>query len=304
MKTEISKEEISKTEISKEEISSNGRKIVGTAAACPVCPHHCRLMDGQYGRCGARKNENGKIICDNYGKVTALALDPIEKKPLRHFFPGSMILSVGSYGCNLSCPFCQNHEISMARSENTGWRMMRPEELADLAEDCRGRGNIGVAFTYNEPLAGYEFVRDTARLVHERGMKNVLVTNGTAKLPVLEELLPYIDAMNIDLKGFTEEYYRKLGGSLETVKEFIRRAAKECHVELTTLIVPGENDSAEEMEREAEWIASVDSEIVLHVTRFFPRYRMTDRKATDVEEVYRLRDAAGKYLKYVYTGNC
>ena len=304
MKTEISKEEISKTEISKEEISSNGRKIVGTAAACPVCPHHCRLMDGQYGRCGARKNENGKIICDNYGKVTALALDPIEKKPLRHFFPGSMILSVGSYGCNLSCPFCQNHEISMARSENTGWRMIRPEELADLAEDCRGRGNIGVAFTYNEPLAGYEFVRDTARLVHERGMKNVLVTNGTAKLPVLEELLPYIDAMNIDLKGFTEEYYRKLGGSLETVKEFIRRAAKECHVELTTLIVPGENDSAEEMEREAEWIASVDSEIVLHVTRFFPRYRMTDRKATDVEEVYRLRDAAGKYLKYVYTGNC
>ena len=293
-----------KTEISKEEISSNGRKIVGTAAACPVCPHHCRLMDGQYGRCGARKNENGKIICDNYGKVTALALDPIEKKPLRHFFPGSMILSVGSYGCNLSCPFCQNHEISMARSENTGWRMMRPEELADLAEDCRGRGNIGVAFTYNEPLAGYEFVRDTACLVHERGMKNVLVTNGTAKLPVLEELLPYIDAMNIDLKGFTEEYYRKLGGSLETVKEFIRRAAKECHVELTTLIVPGENDSAEEMEREAEWIASVDSEIVLHVTRFFPRYRMTDRKATDVEEVYRLRDAAGKYLKYVYTGNC
>ena len=304
MKTEISKEEISKTEISKEEISSNGRKIVGTAAACPVCPHHCRLMDGQYGRCGARKNENGKIICDNYGKVTALALDPIEKKPLRHFFPGSMILSVGSYGCNLSCPFCQNHEISMARSENTGWRMMRPEELADLAEDCRGRGNIGVAFTYNEPLAGYEFVRDTARLVHERGMKNVLVTNGTAKLPVLEELLPYIDAMNIDLKGFTEEYYRKLGGSLETVKEFIRRAAKECHVELTTLIVPGENDSAEEMEREAEWIASVDPEIVLHVTRFFPRYRMTDRKATDVGEVYRLRDAAGKYLKYVYTGNC
>lgn len=293
-----------KTEISKEEISSNDRKIVGTAAACPVCPHHCRLMDGQYGRCGARKNENGKIICDNYGKVTALALDPIEKKPLRHFFPGSMILSVGSYGCNLSCPFCQNHEISMARSENTGWRMMRPEELADLAEDCRGRGNIGVAFTYNEPLAGYEFVRDTARLVHGRGMKNVLVTNGTAKLPVLEELLPYIDAMNIDLKGFTEEYYRKLGGSLETVKEFIRRAAKECHVELTTLIVPGENDSAEEMEREAEWIASVDSEIVLHVTRFFPRYRMTDRKATDVEEVYRLRDAAGKYLKYVYTGNC
>ena len=278
--------------------SSDGRKV------CPVCMHHCALLEGQYGRCRARKNENGKIISVNYGKVTSAMLDPIEKKPLARFYPGSKILSVGSFGCNLFCPFCQNHEISMARSENTGWRMMRPEELADLAEDCRGRGNIGVAFTYNEPLAGYEFVRDTARLVHERGMKNVLVTNGTAKLPVLEELLPYIDAMNIDLKGFTEEYYRKLGGSLETVKEFIRRAAKECHVELTTLIVPGENDSAEEMEREAEWIASVDPEIVLHVTRFFPRYRMTDREATDVGEVYRLRDAAGKYLKYVYTGNC
>lgn len=209
-----------------------------------------------------------------------------------------MILSVGSYGCNLSCPFCQNYEISMIRPgndqsanactagrsgyeaagepeqpepEHTGWRMMQPEEIADLAEVCQDRGNIGVAFTYNEPLTGYEFVRDTARLVHERGMKNVLVTNGMAEL---------------------------------TVKSFIKRAADACHVELTTLIVPGENDSVEEMERETEWIASVSPEIVLHVTRFFPRYRMMDRDATDVRAVYRLRDAAGKHLKYVYTGNC
>ena len=161
-----------------------------------------------------------------------------------------------------------------------------------------------MAFTYNEPLAGYEFVRDTAKMVRERGMKNVLVTNGTAELSVLEEILPYIDAMNIDLKGFTKDYYRKLGGSLEAVKAFIRRAAEECHVELTTLIVPGENDSEEEMEREAEWIASVDPETVLHVTRFFPRYKMADRQATDVETVCRLRDTAAEYLKYVYTGNC
>ena len=279
-------------------------------AACPVCFHHCRLDEEQYGRCRARKNVKGTVVCDNYGKVTALALDPIEKKPLRHFMPGSLILSVGSYGCNLSCPFCQNHDISMGDGMVTEYREITPEELTELAaayreqKDAYGRGNIGVAFTYNEPLAGYEFVRDTAKLVRERGMKNVLVTNGTAELPVLEEILPFIDAMNIDLKGFTEDYYRKLGGSLEAVKAFVRRAAEECHVELTTLIVPGENDSEEEMEREAEWIASVDSEIVLHVTRFFPRYKMNDREATDVETVYRLRDIAVKYLKNVYTGNC
>ena len=288
-------------------------------AVCPVCPHHCSLKEGQYGRCRARKNEKGTIICVNYGRITALALDPVENKPLRHFFPGSMILSAGSYGCNLSCPFCQNYQISMAGSEEKeaadyvtdeaaagvpDFREMSPEEVAELAEDLRGRGNIGVAFTYNEPLVGYEFVRDTARLVRRRGMKNVLVTNGTGEIPVLEELLSCIDAMNIDLKGFTRDYYRKLGGDLDTVKAFIKRAAQVCHVELTTLIVPGENDSLEEMERQAGWIAAVDPDIVLHVTRFFPRYRMTDRKATDVELIYRLRDAAGKYLKHVYTGNC
>ena len=135
-------------------------------------------------------------------------------------------------------------------------------------------------------------------------MKNVLVTNVMAEMCVLEEILPFIDAMNIDLKGDTGEYYRKLGGDLETVRQFIRRAAQECHVELTTLIVPGENDSVEEMEREAQWIASVSPEIVLHVARFFPRYRMSDREATDVRDVYRLRDVAGRHLKYVYTGNC
>ena len=277
---------------------------------CPVCFHHCILSEGQCGRCRARKNVNGTVVCDNYGKVTALALDPIEKKPLKHFMPGSLILSVGSYGCNLSCPFCQNHDISIGGSGTMEYREISPEELAELAavysrqSDRYGRKNIGVAFTYNEPLTGYEFVRDTSRMVRERGMKNVLVTNGTAELAVLEEILPFIDAMNIDLKGFTDSYYRKLGGSLEAVKAFICRAAEACHVELTTLIVPGENDSEEEMEREAEWIASVDPEIVLHVTRFFPRYKMTDRQATDVETVYRLRDTAGKHLKNVYTGNC
>ena len=203
---------------------------------CQVCMHHCGLEPGQRGLCRARKNEAGKIICENYGQITSLALDPIEKKPLRMFYPGSMILSVGSYGCNLSCPFCQNHEISMAKPDESEAVFLSPQDLTDRAEAYRKKGNIGVAFTYNEPLVGWEYVRDTARLVKQAGMKNVLVTNGTASLRVLEELLPFVDAMNIDLKSFQESYYRKLGGDLATVKEFIERAAEECHVELTTQI--------------------------------------------------------------------
>lgn len=273
---------------------------------CQVCIHHCALEPGQTGLCGARKNEGGEIICENYGRITSMALDPIEKKPLRDFHPGSMILSVGSYGCNLRCPFCQNHEISMTDRETPEAEYVSPGRLADMAllwKEQKKAGNIGVAYTYNEPLVGWEFVRDTARLVREYGMRNVLVTNGTASLEVLEELLPWMDAMNIDLKGFREEYYRKLGGDLETVKTFIARAAESCHVELTTLIVPGENDSPEEMEAQAKWISGLHPAIPLHVTRFFPRYRMADREATDVKQLYRLARTAERYLEKVYVGN-
>lgn len=273
---------------------------------CRVCIHHCALEPGQTGLCGARKNEGGEIVCESYGRITSIALDPIEKKPLYDFHPGSMILSVGSYGCNLRCPFCQNYEISMADSGAFEAESVSPRQLAEAAltwKEQKRAGNIGVAYTYNEPLVGWEFVRDTARLVREYGMVNVLVTNGTASAEVLEELLPWIDAMNIDLKGFRQEYYRKLGGDLETVKAFIVRAAESCHVELTTLIVPGGNDSVEDMEAQAKWIAGIRPEIPLHITRFFPRYRMLDREATDVEQLYRLARTAGRYLKKVYVGN-
>lgn len=271
---------------------------------CQVCMHHCRLKPGQWGLCRARKNEDGELVCKNYGQVSSLALDPIEKKPLKRFFPGSKILSVGSFGCNLRCPFCQNYEISMVRPEISEDHYLSPEELADIAVKCQEKGNIGVAFTYNEPLVAWEYVLDTAKLVKRAEMKNILVTNGTASPEILERLLPYIDAMNIDLKGFREEYYRKLGGDLSVVKEFIAKAAAKCHVELTTLIVPGENDSIQDMEKESRWIASLDKDIPLHISRFFPRYRMTDKAATNVERVYELADTAGKYLIYVYTGNC
>lgn len=280
-------------------------------AICTVCMHHCHLMPGQRGICRARKNVDGKIICENYGYLTAMALDPIEKKPLRRFKPGSMVLSVGSFGCNLRCPFCQNHAISMLSADEaadqaggTGPVCITPQTLAKKALQCRTVGNIGVAFTYNEPLVGWEYVLETAKWVRLYGMDNILVTNGTASLEVLEELLPFIDAMNIDLKGFRESYHRKLGGYLDAVKRFITRAAKDCHVELTTLIVPGENDGIGEMEEEARWIASLDERIPLHVTRFFPRYRMMDREATEVETVYRLADVARRYLADVFVGNC
>ena len=245
----------------------------------------------------------GRSVAVNYGRLTALALDPVEKKPLRRFMPGSMILSAGSFGCNLRCPFCQNHEISMAGRESAA-AAMTPEELAARARALAGNGNIGVAFTYNEPLVGWEYVRDTARLVRRLGMKTVVVTNGSVTDLVLDEILPVADAMNIDLKGFRESYYRKLGGDLETVKHFISRAAGACHVELTTLIVPGENDSDEEMEELAAWVASLNPEIPLHVTRFFPRWRMADARPTPVDTVYRLAERAAEALRYVYVGNC
>lgn len=271
---------------------------------CNLCMHRCRLNDGQTGRCRARKNADGKVICGNYGKITSLALDPIEKKPLRKFFPGSRILSVGSYGCNLSCPFCQNHEISMKREEEVQSVYISPQALCERALQMVPYGNIGVAFTYNEPMIGYEYVRDTARCCREEGLKTAVVTNGSVFLEETEEIFPLIDAWNIDLKGFTEQYYRKLGGSLEIVKEFIFRANEYGHVELTTLIVPGENDKEEEMRAMASWIASVDPEIELHVTRFFPNWNMQDRGPTSVEQVYHLAETAGRYLENVYTGNC
>ena len=192
----------------------------------------------------------------------------------------------------------------MAQAESA--QVVTPQALAEAALRLKARGNMGLAFTYNEPLVGWEFVRDTARLVHEMGLVNVMVTNGTATLPVLEALAPHIDAMNIDLKGFTERYYtRVLGGSLEMVKAFIEQAVRRCHVELTTLIVPGENDGEDEMRALSSWVADLaGGETPLHLSRFFPRFHMTDRSPTPVSTVYRLAEVARERLKYVYTGNC
>lgn len=281
-------------------------------AECGVCFRHCNIADGKTGFCGARTATNGIVTALNYGRITSLALDPIEKKPLARFFPGSMILSAGSFGCNLRCPFCQNSDISWSEE---AWHFaytaetFSPEELVDLAIKKRTRGNIGIAFSYNEPLVGYEFVRDTAKLSNEAGLKNVVVTNGTAELSVLEEIIPYIDAMNVDLKGYTERYYGKvLGGNFKQVLSFIESAAGRCHLELTTLIVPGENDSDAEMREIARFVSGLKNpdgaEVPLHISRFFPRFHMQDRDATPVKTIYHLASVARETLKYVYTGNC
>ena len=273
-------------------------------ALCELCFHHCALDEGQTGLCRARACQDGKIVSLNYGKLTSLALDPIEKKPLRRFHPGSLILSVGSFGCNLRCPFCQNHEISMAGDSGIPTVEVSPEQLAAQAAELVPHGSIGVAYTYNEPLTGYEYIRDCAALVHEQGMVNVLVTNGTVEEEPWRALLPLVDAANIDLKGFTPSWYRRLGGDLETVKRSIVLAAERCHVEVTTLLIPGENDSEEEIRELARWLASISPEIPLHLSRFFPQYQMVDRLPTPVEQVYRLSEAAQEYLSHVYTGNC
>lgn len=271
---------------------------------CDICPHACVLEEGQMGFCRARMNQDGAIIAGNYGQITSIALDPIEKKPLSRFYPGSRILSVGSYGCNMRCPYCQNHEISMADEPRAGAVYVSPEQLVQKALQLMPDGNIGIAFTYNEPLVGYEYVRDCAMLVKEQGLKTVLVTNGLVNEAPLIKLLPFIDAMNIDLKGFDADAYKALEGDLEATKRTIALSAAHCHVEVTTLVVPSKNDQPEEIDALAAWLASVNENIPLHISCFFPQYRMTDWDATPIQSIYTLAKMARRYLRYVYEGNC
>ena len=278
---------------------------------CDVCFRHCKLEESSTGFCGARTCQNGQILAANYGKLTSLALDPIEKKPLKMFRPGSKVLSLGSYGCNLRCPFCQNYSISWSQKAfeyKDRAEFYTPEEIVKAALDLRAQGNIGLAFTYNEPLIGYEFVRDTAKLAKESGMENVLVTNGTATQKVLQEIAPYIDAMNIDLKAFSPRFYRDfLDGDFQMVKDFITGAVQSCHVELTTLIIPGENDSPEEMRELSSWVATLEKQfnkkIPLHITRFFPMFKLTSKEPTPVGTIMKLVEIAKQNLEFIFAGN-
>ena len=312
-------------------------------STCKVCFRHCKLNNEQIGMCYGRKgsdSESKGSLPVNYGHITSIALDPIEKKPLFHFHPGTQILSVGSYGCNMKCPFCQNVSISLAddfrnkssnydyiipKGEGVGgvsegtademsekypeYEYVSPETLTELAKKYVPYGNIGVAFTYNEPLVCYEYVRDTSKLLKQAGLCTAVVTNGSVMPWVIHEVGPYVDAMNIDLKSFSSAYYREvLKGDLDTVKESIRIALTYSHIELTTLIIPGENDSVEEMREIADWIAGLerefDKKIPFHISRFFPRSRYSDRSPTDISVMKRLYEIAADKLSLVYLGNC
>ena len=291
---------------------ASGRSDVPAPVTCGTCPRRCALPEGALGFCRARRNVGGTVVADNYGRVTSLALDPIEKKPIARWHPGSTVVSVGSYGCNMRCPWCQNWEISQEGADGVPWREISPEELVAVAvrererERATGREMAGIAYTYNEPLVGWEYVRDCGLLAHREGLANVLVSNGCASRPVVEAVAPLVDAANIDLKSLSPGTYRGCAGDLGAVRDCIRTlaATPTCHLEVTTLVVPDVNDSEREMRELSGWLASVDPGIVLHVTRFFPRWRMTDRGPTPVADVRRLADVARESLREVLVGNC
>lgn len=267
---------------------------------CRICPHNCIIGEEKFGICRVRTLKSNVPVAINYGEVTSIGIDPIEKKPLYHFKPSKNILSIGSFGCNMTCSFCQNYEISQGRPQT---QYMSVEKLIDIIPSIEN--NAGVAFTYNEPLMWYEYIYDVAKSIKENNSSSsvVVVTNGYINEEPLLKLLPYVDAMNIDLKGYTNRYYKTIcGAKLEPVLENIKRCNEQCHVEITTLLVSDENDSIEEVRKIAQFIANVNVNIPLHLSRYFPRYKM-ESAATKIEKITEAQNEAKKYLKHVYVGN-
>lgn len=272
----------------------------GNYIKCYLCPHNCSLREGKFGACKIRTVKNNIPIVINYGEVTSINMDPIEKKPLYHFKPGRDILSVGTFGCNMSCSFCQNYEISQNKPSS---EFIDIDKLINLIINIPN--NVGIAFTYNEPFMWYEYVYDVAKKIKEydKSISIILVTNGFVNKEPLKKILPYIDAMNIDLKGFTQKYYNKIcGATIEPVLETIKIASKYTHVEITTLMVSDENDSVEEIVEIAKFLSAIDKNIPLHLSRYFPNYKMKNQP-TSVENIMKAKEEAKKYLNYVYVGN-
>lgn len=264
---------------------------------CHLCPHNCILKDKHIGICRVRKNVNGRIVSLNYGEISSFAYDPIEKKPLFHFYPGSKIFSIGSIGCNLKCDFCQNWQIAHRNSKTV---KLDDEDVMILA---KAKGSIGIAYTYNEPIVSYEYVYHLCKIAKDNGLKNVLVTNGYINAEPLKELLPYIDAMNIDLKSIKGDYYKNIcKGKIEPVMNTIEIASKYTHVEITNLVIEGLNSSLDEIEKISSWISQIDKSIPLHLTKYYPAYNMR-LPETSYDALIKAREVAKKHLNYVYIGN-
>jgi len=271
---------------------------------CLLCPHSCLLVPDQYGKCKTRVNLDGELITESYGILSAISTDPIEKKPLYHFHPGRSILSIGSFGCNMTCDFCQNCEISQIDHRIFSHHPSRdPEDIVHKA--LLHQDNIGLAYTYNEPTIYYEYMIRCAELIKENNQCNVMVTNGFINKEPLDMLLPYLDAINLDLKSFRNEFYRdRAGATLTPVLNSIERIVKSgTHLELTFLIIPGLNDTTGEWKDMIDWIANIcGPHTVLHVSRYFPRYKM-NIPPTPLSTIERFMDLARKKLHYVYPGN-
>ncbi|HWQ80635.1 MAG TPA: AmmeMemoRadiSam system radical SAM enzyme [Ignavibacteria bacterium] len=279
-------------------VSESGGKV-----KCLLCPKSCRIPDGGVGVCGTRENFSGKLYALTYSKPVALHLDPIEKKPLYHFHPGAKILSVGTLGCNLNCRFCQNFDISQQfeKEDFDNITEVSPEQILSI---CLNSGYKFVAFTYNEPTIFFEYMIDIAELCKKNGIKTVAVSNGQINEEPLVKLVEYIDAFNIDLKSFNPDFYRKIcGGEIKTTKRAIEIISeKKRHLEVTFLLIEGLNDDREEFTAMCGFLAGLDRDIVLHISRAFPRYKM-DFDPTPLELINDFQKTASKYLNHVYAGN-
>ena len=267
---------------------------------CELCPHECLIGEGKTGLCHVRQNSSHNLLTLNYGFLTSMALDKIEKKPLYHFKPGGKILSLGTFGCNMKCTFCQNYQISQNKARYQKISVTDVLNYIDMIPD-----NIGIAFTYNEPFMWYEFIYDSVKQIKKQFPNKVivLVTNGYINEAPLLKILPYIDAFNIDLKAFTNHFYKNIcKASLEPVLHTIKLVNGKSHLEVTTLMITSENDELAEIENIALFISKLNKNIPLHLSRYFPSYKMK-HQATDIKQMLRAKAEAEKHLNYVYLGN-
>ena len=277
-------------------------RIFENKQECLLCPHFCKLGIGKTGICRVRKNTGNIIELMTYGVISSYSLDPVEKKPLYHFYPGTNILSVGSYGCNMRCDFCQNYHISQQVISDQS-SQSSPEKI--VMDALSANNNIGVAFTYNEPVIWYEYMKDVAEEAKKEGLKTIMVSNGFVNKEPLEDILGFIDAFNIDLKAFNNNFYKNLtGAEIEPVKNCLKQIARSGkHIEITTLIIPGQNDDEKEMVMQSAWIAGeLGKNVPLHLSRYYPMYKRGD-ECTTQESLEILYDIASEKLNHVYLGN-